>query len=376
MRKLLHIADLHLGFEHRYLGAHGAARVEETTMTLERLIEWAIDDDNEIAAVLIAGDLFETHDPDARLTGRVVSTLRKLTNSGRTLITIPGNHDEFSYPQSVYRSHTDNWPGHLVTSPQPEKVTEFFLGSYKCSVTAMAYTAGLSPRRLDKLPVDDSEIRIALLHGTLDAEPSDRTYRIDSSALVDGGYAYAALGHIHKPAEYRIGDGLAVYPGTLNGKGFDDPGIGDLVVVSFVSGRPVVEHIPFPVRPIRTEKVGLEHFETQEKLIAALDTPERANQILKLELIGPQPSDFNLPHLTGRLESSCFHLEVDDLSVEISAEQIDRLVHQPTIKGLFTQLMVQKITDLADDEEATELHRLALSKGLVSFARLNKEISP
>lgn len=376
MRKLLHIGDLHLGFKHRYLGSHAAQRLEEATTTLERLVDWAIDDDNEIAAVLIAGDLFETHDPDARLTGRVVSTLRRITSADRTLVTIPGNHDEYSYPQCVYRSHVDNWPGTLVTCPRPETVAEFFLGSYKCSVTAMAYTAGLSPRRLDTLPADESEIRIALLHGTLDADPSDRTYRIDSSTLIEAGFSYAALGHIHKPAEYRIGDGLAVYPGTLNGKGFDDPGIGDLVVVSFQSGQPVVEHIPFPVRPIRTEKVALEHFETMEQLIAALDTPDRMNQILRLELIGPQPADFNLPHMIGRLQNSCFHFEVDDFSVEISAEEIARLENQPTIKGLFTQLMVKKLEEAASDTSAAELHRLALNKGLVSFARLNKEVSP
>jgi DNA repair exonuclease SbcCD nuclease subunit len=369
MRRILHIADLHLGFEHRYLGDRAGKRAEEALQTLERIVDWALEDNQSIAAVLIAGDLFETHLPDPILIGRVITTLKRIPASGRTLVTVPGNHDEISYPESVYHEHAGTWPGVLVTSPYLTRVAAFNLGNTSCEVHSLAYTAGISPRVLE-LPEParpGDAIRIALLHGTLDAMPADRSYRIDSETLIAGGFAYAALGHIHKPGETRLGDGLAVYPGTPNGKGFDDPGVEELVVVAFRGGLPTIEHLPFAVRPIRTQRVDLARHETQESLITELGRTAEANAIVRLELFGPRPGDYNLEHLKGRLQSHYFHLDIDDHSVEISLEEIDRLAQQPTIKGLFTRMMREKIRAAGDEPGGARLARKALMMGLTAF---------
>ncbi len=372
MRKILHIADLHLGFEHRYLGDRAGQRAEEALQTLERLVEWALDDANEVAAVLIAGDLFETHeDPDPRMTGRVISTLKRLTSGGRTLVTVPGNHDEYSYPRSIYREHAGIWPGVLVTNPQLERVATLDLDDARCAIYSMAYTAGLSPRVLPALSPSElspGEIRLALLHGTLDADPNDRSYRIDSQTLIDSGFAYAALGHIHKPGQSRLGDGLAVYPGTLNGKGFDDPGVGELVLVSFPGGAAVVEEIPFPVRPIRTLAVDLSRFDTQEDLIRELERELPEGLILRLEPFGSRPEGFDPDHLIGRLRGRFFHVEVNDQSLGLSDGEIERLAEQPTIRGMFTRLLRERMQDEAQAEPA----RLALMKGLAAFDSVDR----
>lgn len=386
MRKILHIADLHLGFEHRYLGERGGRRAEEALQALERIVEWVLDDAHEIGAVLIAGDLFETHDPDPRLLGRVVTTLKKIPAGGRTLVTAPGNHDEYSYPESVYRLHASSWPGLLVTNPNPARVATFELGEVDCAVYSMAYTAGLSARTLTT-PEEEArpgkqgaaygkgsarEIRIALLHGTLDAEPTDRSYRIDTATLTASGFDYAALGHIHRPSETRIGDGLAVYPGTLNGKGLDDPGVEELVVVSFPGGTPSVERVPFPGRTIQTRQIDLGRYENQEQLIEELEREAGDNMILRLELLGPRPEGIDREHLLGRLGNHFFHLELNDRSVEISEEEIERLEHQPTVKGLFAQLMCERIAEAAEDPDLSKRTRMALMKGLAAFESVQR----
>ncbi len=385
MQKILHIADLHLGFEHKYLGSHSAQRAEEAVQTLERIVDLVLDETNRIEAVLIAGDLFETHDPDPLLTGRVVSTLKRITSSERTLVTVPGNHDEYSYPQSIYRSHHRNWPGTLVTNPQPGRVTSFKLDNQTVSVYSMAYTAGLSPRRVRKLiesthdetstrgDAADDEIRIALLHGTLDADPSDRSFRIDSDAFQQGGFSYAALGHQHRPSNTRFGDCVAVYPGILCGKGFHDPGTDQLVVAGFPGGRPVVDKIPFPVRPVETRKLDLSQYQTQEQLVADLEREGQSNLIIRFELIGPKPADLDLAHLCGRLRDSYFHLELEDHSIEISVEEMSRLQHQPTIKGIFTELIHQKMNENQHDPKKMETYRVALIKGLTAFETINRQ---
>jgi len=400
LRRILHLADLHLGFAHSYLGARGPQRTEEAVQTLERVVDWALNSDNRIGAVLIAGDLFETHQPESLLLGRVIHVLKQIPASGRTLVTVPGNHDEYSYPDSVYRQ-APSWPGVLVTCPRLEPVATFDLAGTPCVVHSLAFTAGLSAKRMaaptPRLPVDQAPeaidspqtatdaprpgihetpmtggqqpVAIALLHGTLDADPVDRTYRIDGRTLGEAGFAYAALGHIHKPAELRYSGGVAVYPGTLNGKGFDDPGVAELTVVSFPSGRAHIERIPFPVRTVSARQVDLHRFEDQEQLIHALETDLDGEQIVRLVLEGPRPDDLDPGALQGRLSGRAFHLEIEDASVRASADDLERFEHQPTVRGLFVHLLRERMAAAreAGDARAEELLSQALARGLATF---------
>jgi len=352
--------------------------------------------------------------------GRVLTTLKRIPQSGRTLVTVPGNHDEYSYPESVYRQQARHWPGTLVTSPTLAPAATFDLGRQPCTVYSLAFTAGLStktltlpepegpggpaaasaPRGLEsggaateappdargadasgnssssrKAPGSSSPgLRIALLHGTLDADPSDRTYRIDSATLARGGFAYAALGHIHKPGESRFGDGIALYPGTLVGKGFDDPGTAELVLISFPGGRPRIERLPFPTREIRTQAIDLGRYETQEALITALERDPAPQAIVRLVLEGFRPEDLDTGELLGRLAGSFHHLEIDDRSLEIPDEEVERLEQQPTVKGLFVQLMRGRIAEArsAGDTDTLATAQRALEHGLAAFESVHR----
>lgn len=387
MPKLLHIADLHLGFEHRYLGDRAAERANETIRTLDSIVTWALEPVNDINGVLIAGDLFEYHDPEPLLIGRVITSLGKLVSGGKTLITVPGNHDEYSYPQSVYRRNASSWPGILVTSPVPAKVASIDMDNVTCDIHSLAFTAGLSASTVAGFDVTSSAaasgdrasahnatrpnqtVRVAVLHATLDANPVDRSYRVDSSTLREAGIAYTALGHIHKPRETRIGDGWAVYPGSLTGKGFDDPGVNYLTAVSFPGGAIHVEQIPFPTRRIETRPVDLGRHESLTDLLGALMAESDPDLILRLELHGPRPAGFDTQHLLGRLRGCFHHLEIDDCSVGIPDGELESLIHQPTVRGLFAQLMMKRMNDASakGDKDASERLRLALRRGLAAF---------
>jgi len=379
MPKLLHIADLHLGYRHSYLGERAEERAQEAPRTLERIVDWALDPAHDISAVLIAGDLFETHEPDAELLGRAIGALSRLPAAGKTLITVPGNHDEYSYPESVYRTAGARWPGVLVATPTPECVATFDLGETRCSVYALAYTAGLSARVLPRLeaatpPATDRpparhHARVALLHGTLDTDPADRSYRIDSATLAEAGIAYAALGHIHKPRESRIKTGWAVYPGTLAGKGFDDPGVDYLVAVDFPGGVPQIEHVRFPTRRIATRTLDLDRYDDFALVIADLRGWEDPELILRLEVVGSRPPGFDAARLRGEMARCFHHLDVDDLSVGIAPAEMDALARQPTVKGLFVQLLRQQLSEASEagDEDRARMLSVALRKGIAAF---------
>jgi DNA repair protein SbcD/Mre11 len=388
VNKIMHIGDLHVGYTHRYLGARAAERSGEALETLKRISAWATDDANGIKAVLIAGDLFERHDPDRQLAAAVQSILEAIPASGRTLVTVPGNHDEYSYPDSVYRRQAEAWPGILATSPLPAPLAVVDLDTAVAEIYAMAFTAGLSAKRLplfgggDSPPDPETEqdrslsavaagdkprVRIAVLHGTLDADPSDRSFRIDRSVLNESGVHYAALGHIHKPAEFPLARGLAVYPGTLNGKGFDDPGVDHLTVVSFPTERPHIERVSLGLRRIETRRIDLSRFRSQDELISDIETDLDAARILRVELLGSRPPDYDAAGLAGRLSTRCFHFELDDQSIHVDEDEIRSLAQQPTLRGLFVQkLREQMAAQAGHEDELARLH-LALRKGLTAF---------
>ncbi len=373
MPRILHLADLHLGHGHSYLGRKAPRRKQDAIELLERIVDWALEPSNDIAAVLIAGDLFDSHNPPSDLAGVTVAALSRLPQAGKALITVPGNHDEYSYPTCVYRRYADDWPGVLVTTPEPRAVTSFPLGENTCTVFSMAYTSGLSPSRLDDFPtlIDEhpaaGEIRIALLHGTIDVDPSDRTYRIDSAALRRAHIAYAALGHIHKPDAKEIGQGLAVYPGTLNSKGFDDPPVHHLTVVHFEGARPVVEKVPFETRRVEVRRLETTASDTTRSISEKLAAMTDPSLILKVVLEGTRPPEgIDTDYLEASLSDRFFHLEIEDRTQHLAPEDLVSLASQPTIRGTFVKMMLRRIETAKGRER--EVARMALEKGLEALA--------
>ncbi len=97
-------------------------------------------------------------------------------------------------------------------------------------VYGLAYTGGLTADAAAHCTnfrgwIGDG-VHLAVFHGSLDWDAGDRSLPLMSAALAAAGYDYVALGHIHRPGEKKVGPGLAVYPGMVEGKGFSDPGVG------------------------------------------------------------------------------------------------------------------------------------------------------
>ena len=85
--KILHTADWHLGKR-----LQDFQRLQEQRDVLEEIVQLADRDDVDL--VLVAGDLFDTFNPDPQAEDLLYSTLKKLTANGRrTVVAIAGNHD-------------------------------------------------------------------------------------------------------------------------------------------------------------------------------------------------------------------------------------------------------------------------------------------
>ncbi len=84
--RLLHTSDWHVGKTLK-----GRSRLDEQKAVLGEIVQLAID--QEVDAVLIAGDVYENVSPTADAQKLVVGTLLKLARAGIEVIAIAGNHD-------------------------------------------------------------------------------------------------------------------------------------------------------------------------------------------------------------------------------------------------------------------------------------------
>jgi exonuclease SbcD len=85
--KILHTADWHIGKK-----LDNYSRLEEQRLVMQEICE--ITENEQVDAVVIAGDLFDNFNPSSEATELLYSTLHRLSaNGSRAVIAIAGNHD-------------------------------------------------------------------------------------------------------------------------------------------------------------------------------------------------------------------------------------------------------------------------------------------
>lgn len=373
MLRCLHLADLHLGWSPSELpGDKARARQHERDLLLKRAVDFALAPDNRINMVIIAGDLFESHRPDPAVAEEAVRQLGRLARAGVLLVTVPGNHDEITYHDSVYRQRGDSWPGVLVRNPMPEMVASQSLNGTPVFVYSLAYTGGLTRTdELESLPrAAEPGIHIGVFHGSLDWDAGDRSLPIASQALAAAEYHYVALGHIHKHGKFKVGKGLAVYPGMVEAKGFDDPGTGELTVVEFSDTGAVaaVKTSPLSVRKHVSAEIDVSAVPSHDALVDACraTTGADSDALVRITLKGVPPFAIDVDALASSLQGEFFSVEVVDETTFLSDELSRQLASEPTVRGYFVRRLMAKLEHAADERERKVLE-LAMRKGLAAF---------
>src|SRR3954453_12328371 len=84
--RFLHTSDWHVGKTLK-----GRNRLEEQKAVLAEIVQVAVD--QEVDAVLVAGDLYENAAPTADAQKLVVRSLLRLARAGIEVVVIAGNHD-------------------------------------------------------------------------------------------------------------------------------------------------------------------------------------------------------------------------------------------------------------------------------------------
>lgn len=241
MPKLIHAADLHLdsplvGLE-RYEGAPVGELRRATRGALDRLVELCISERADV--LLIAGDLFDGSWRDYSTGLFLCERMARLREAGVRVVWIRGNHDA----ASRLRKHL-RMPENVreLSHEQPESVhfEELNLVVHGQGFPEAAVKEDLTRRY--PAPVAGA-VNVGLLHTALDGREGHAPYApCTLTKLVDRGYDYWALGHVHAH-EVVSRAPFVVYPGNLQGRHAKETGVKGAVVVSFDSARVLeVEH--------------------------------------------------------------------------------------------------------------------------------------
>lgn len=220
--RFLHAADLHLGSPFLGLALKDAGIAERfaaaSRTAFSALVDRAIAE--EVAFVLIAGDVFDGDWRDLSIGLFFARELARLTREGIRVFLVKGNHDA----ESVVTKRLTLPAGvHVFPSARAESVPlddlNVVIHGRSFPERAVAENFALT------FPAPAAgRFNIGLLHTSLDGREGHATYAPCSAADLAGrGYDYWALGHIHK-REVVARDPWIVFPGNLQGRSVRETG--------------------------------------------------------------------------------------------------------------------------------------------------------
>lgn len=232
--RFLHCADIHLDSPLRGLSAYTGAPVEEvrsaTRRAFENLATLAVEE--KVDFVVVAGDLYDGDWKDFQTGLFFTQQIARLGRAGIRVYMVLGNHDAAAV---ITRSLPSQAHVRVLSAKKPEQVVvdglDVVIHGQSFATRAVAEDlAALYPA-----PVAGC-FNIGLLHTALSGRPDHETYapcRVEQ--LVNHGYDYWALGHVHAREIVHEGPHI-VFPGNLQGRNIRETGAKGATLVTVEDG--------------------------------------------------------------------------------------------------------------------------------------------
>jgi len=326
--KMLHTADLHLCSPFAALDDKKAREMRAGQFVLLSEIVSLAGDEN-VDAILIAGDLFDTATVPHSDAAAAAAIL------GRTKIPIfiaPGNHDPIT-GRSPYSLAA--WPEnvHIFRSETITRVSfpdfDVYGAAFNSPFVEKSLLAGFSAER-DKPSV-------MVLHG----EPNQAQPRWNSILPVEiaaCGIDYLALGHVHLRSEpQKLGKTTYAFPGCPGGRGFDELGEKGVYLVT-IAGEVQAQFVPLHARKFLTVTVELN--EEVSPLKNALDAlpSGSGDALIKLVLRGEFPPEkLDCKALCEALSDRAYYIKIYD-ETRLPTRVWNR-TGQDSLTGIFLSLL-------------------------------------
>ncbi|PWI57233.1 metallophosphoesterase family protein [Sulfoacidibacillus thermotolerans] len=269
MFTFIHCADLHLDSPLRGLSARDDLPEADirlaTRRALQNLVDLSIAE--HVAFVVIAGDVYDGDWEDYETGLYFNRCMAQLGEHGITVYLIRGNHDAASHmthqlnlPKNVYR----------FSETSPETILLNDLG-------VAIHGQGFATREVfsDLVTEYPSPVlgyfNIGILHTSLQGQPGHEPYapcRLED--LVQKGYDYWALGHIHK-RQILYENPFIVYPGNIQGRHIRETGDKGCTLVTVDGSHVELRHCSLDVLRFEVITLDLSGIESEEMFALMLN---------------------------------------------------------------------------------------------------------
>lgn len=243
--RFVHAADLHLDSPFR-----GIARLSDrardvlvnaTFEAFEQVV--ALCREEEVDALLVAGDVFDGAERSLRAERRFRDRLGALARDGIPSFVVHGNHDPV-----LDGTRLDGWPsGVTVFGPEVGSAPILRDGDeigrvYGASFGRGGFATNLV-RRFPSRGLTD-EVAIGLCHATVGTRPDHGPWApCTADDLIASGYDYWALGHVHTREVVRDAGPVVVYPGNPQGRHRRESGPRGCALVELEGGEADVRFV-------------------------------------------------------------------------------------------------------------------------------------
>lgn len=324
MFKFLHAADLHLDSPllglARYETAPADAIRGATRRAFENMVDLALDE--EVAFVLLAGDLFDGDWKDHQTGIYFNQQMARLERGGVRVLVVAGNHDAASKITKALRPPTN------VTSLSTRKPESVRLDELEVVVHGQGFK---DQHTLDNLAAEypqavPGRFNIGLLHTSLNGREGHEPYAPCSlNDLRQKGYQYWALGHVHQ-REVVCTEPLVVFPGCTQGRHVRETGPKGCTLVTVDNGE-IIEHEHRDLDVVRwlDLSVDAEDADGMDELVERVRSAMKAAQEEAGDrLLAVRVGIDGATHLDGQLRSDPdrWRSQVQAVGAELGAEQV------------------------------------------------------
>lgn len=374
MVRFVHTADWQLGMGRRFLSAGDALpRYQQGRIDAVARIGQVVRD-HEASFVVVAGDVFDSNQPDPRTVQRACEAMGAIDVP---VFLLPGNHDPLD-GGSIFRSSTFRRaaPDHVVvlddTAPRlvPGVAAEVVGAPWRSKAPTSDLVAGALETLL---PVGGDRVRVLVAHGAVDAGVApDRESRATiraatlQAALDDGRIDHVALGDRHSTWQVP-GHPSVWYAGSPEPTRFDEDDPGNVLVVDAAPGG---ASSVTPVQVGRWRFVELDRQLRSPASVERLDetlaaVPDRSRTVVRLRLSGvlSLATRARLDALLASHRHAFAGIELPtqhtDLLTEPDDDDLDALDLSGYARSALDEL--RAAGDPLADEALAQLYRLALA---------------
>jgi DNA repair exonuclease SbcCD nuclease subunit len=316
--RILHTADWQLGKPFKNIaGDAGALLRAERFSAVERIAALAAAE--QVAAVLVAGDVFDSHQATDRTIDRCLQAMSGFTGAW---VLLPGNHDPLLAECVWQRLGRRGAPANVIVArdPAPIVLADGRLVVLPAPLTARRTFDDLTAW-METAPSAAGAVRVGLAHGSvagrLPAE-AEAHNPIAPERAERAGLAHLALGDWHGTLEVAR---RSWYSGTPEPEGFKDNDSGNVLLVELpgaeASAR-VTRHATGGHRwraiQLRLEGVGEPAARVEAELVALPD-PSRTLVALRLDGSIGLGERIAVDAVIDRWKGRLRHLRVDDAAL-------------------------------------------------------------